>query len=149
MDLTIRMETPLEWEIVEKVVRDTFQTAEHTDHKEHHLVHRLRESPAFLPCSHWLAEKQGWIVGHVLFTAKVQVGGKILLALAPVSVLPEEQNQGIGSRLIQEGHKRAAARGISRCYCAGTCRLLSRDLDIGQQQSMESMLLFLCQIIVF
>ena len=110
MDLTIRMETPLEWEIVEKVVQESFQTAEHTDHKEHHLVHRLRESAAFLPPLSLVAEKQGWIVGHVLFT-KVQVGGKILLALAPVSVLPEEQNQGIGSRLIQEGYKRAAALG--------------------------------------
>ena len=34
-----------------------------------------------------------------------------MLALAPVSVLLEERNRGIGSRLIQEGHKRAAALG--------------------------------------
>ena len=46
MDRQFGWETPLEWEIVEKVVQGSFQTAEHTDHKEHHLVHRLRKALA-------------------------------------------------------------------------------------------------------
>lgn len=52
----------------------------------------------------FVAEYEGKVVGHILFTPVViesnakQVGG---MGLAPMSVLPEFQRQGIGSLLIQ------------------------------------------------
>lgn len=39
--------------------------------------------------------------------SEVEVGESIQLALAPIAVLPSYQRKGIGSALIQEGHRRA------------------------------------------
>lgn len=48
-----------------------------------------------------VAEDKRQIVGHVLFTRLQSPDG--CLALGPVSVVPNRQRQGIGSRLIEEG----------------------------------------------
>jgi putative acetyltransferase len=40
-------------------------------------------------------------------------------ALAPVSVVPKRQNQGIGSALVREGLARCAALGFDACAVLG------------------------------
>jgi putative acetyltransferase len=53
-----------------------------------------------------VAEQAGQIVGHILFSALpiiTKAGTIPALALAPMAVLPEFQNQGIGSALIRSG----------------------------------------------
>jgi len=53
-----------------------------------------------------VAENDGQIVGHILFSTLpiVAADGVIpSLALAPMSVLPEFQSQGIGSKLVTRG----------------------------------------------
>jgi len=57
------------------------------------------------------------IVGHVLFS-KMSAPFRAL-ALAPVSVMPERQNAGIGSRLIRAGLKRAATDGWEGVFVLG------------------------------
>ena len=49
-----------------------------------------------------VAEKQGRIVGHVLFSP-VGVEGSEGIGLAPVAVLPDFQRQGIGAALVTAG----------------------------------------------
>src|SRR5690554_6552013 len=52
------------------------------------------------------AESKGEIVGHIMFTELLIKDGDRKyesLALAPLSVLPEYQNRGIGSKLILQG----------------------------------------------
>lgn len=62
----------------------------------------------------------GWkIVGHILFT-KVDIGGSVQLALAPLSVLPECQRRGVGSALIREGHRRARELGYGYSIVLGS-----------------------------
>ncbi|HJW30161.1 MAG TPA: N-acetyltransferase [Saprospiraceae bacterium] len=54
----------------------------------------------------FVAESEGEVVGHILFTPVViESNAKEIwgMGLAPMSVLPEFQRQGIGSRLIQAG----------------------------------------------
>jgi putative acetyltransferase len=82
--------------------------------EEARLVDLLRGSPAYVPELSLVAERDGCVVGHVLFSRiAVDVDGHEveLLALAPVAVLPSFQRQGIGSRMIREGLARAAALG--------------------------------------
>jgi putative acetyltransferase len=53
-----------------------------------------------------VAEKDGHIVGHILFSDLPIIGraGTVAaLALAPLAVLPDYQNQGIGSKLVRDG----------------------------------------------
>lgn len=111
--MTIRTEQPSDYEAVYQVVKSSFETAEHSDGNEHDLVNALRVGSAFIPELSLVSEINGKIVGHIMFT-KLQIGEHTALALAPLSVLPEYQRQGIGTSLILEGHKTAKALGY--CY---------------------------------
>ncbi|MBE0699374.1 MAG: N-acetyltransferase [Anaerolineaceae bacterium] len=70
------------------------------------LVDAVRSSEYFIPQLSLVAEENGQVVGHILFS-RIHVettGGKIpALALAPMAVLPEFQNKGIGSALVRHG----------------------------------------------
>ncbi|GFI48120.1 hypothetical protein IMSAGC019_03447 [Lachnospiraceae bacterium] len=61
----------------------------------------------------------GKIVGHIMFT-KAMVGNKAVLALAPLSVLPEYQKKGIGAALIKEGHRIAGELGYGYSVVLGS-----------------------------
>lgn len=117
--MNIRTEQPADQQAVYDVVKRAFETAAHRDGNEQDLVNALRDSDAFIPELSLVAEQGGKIVGHILFT-KVQIGTQQALALAPLSVLPEYQRQGIGSALISEGHKRAALLGYSYSVVLGS-----------------------------
>lgn len=96
---------------------------EHSDHQEQFLVEKLRESAAFIPELSLVAEDEnGIIAGHILFTKIKIVNDKESfdsLALAPVSVKPEFQNQGIGAKLILWGHDRAKELGYESVILIG------------------------------
>ena len=105
-DIIIRTETFQDYEGVYHLVKKAFATAEHSDGHEQDLVEKLRKSTGFVPELSIIAVLNDQIAGHIMFT-EIKVGNSIQLALAPLSVLPEYQRQGIGARLIAEGHKRA------------------------------------------
>ena len=69
------------------------------------LVERLRNSEFFINELSLVAEEKGEIVGHLLIS-KIEVeydSGRIFcLSLAPVSVAPEHQNKGIGTRMTED-----------------------------------------------
>lgn len=93
------------------MVKRAFEKAEHTDGNEHFLVGRLRNSEAFVPELSLIAEYEDNVVGHIMFT-KIKVGNTTQLTLAPVSVLPEFQGKGIGTKLIEAGHEIAKRMGF-------------------------------------
>lgn len=67
------------------------------------IVEALRDSEGSLSL---VAEEEGRIVGHVLFTAvtvESASGRSTGLALGPMAVAPEYQNKGIGSALVRDG----------------------------------------------
>lgn len=116
--INIRKEQPADYAAVYELVKQAFEHAEHTDHNEHNLVNRLRQSPFYLPELALVAETGGIIVGHIMFT-ETRVGDSRQLLLAPLSVLPQYQNCGIGSALIKEGHRKAKELGYEYCFLVG------------------------------
>lgn len=61
-----------------------------------------------------VAEIEGQIVGHILFSTLPIVTAEGVvpsLALAPMSVLPEFQSQGIGTQLVNRGLELCRERG--------------------------------------
>ena len=48
------------------------------------------------------------LVGHLFFSRARLESGDEVLALAPMAVVPERQREGIGSRLLRDGLRRAA-----------------------------------------
>ena len=73
------------------------------------LVDALRDSPAWLPELSLVAEENGEIVGHALFTVARLDSGPEVLALGPMAVLPGHQRSGIGGAMIRAGIERARA----------------------------------------
>ena len=69
---------------------------------EAQLVDTLRQQEAIILS--WVAERDGEIVGHVLFspvTVTQDDGACTAVALGPMAVLPAYQREGVGSALIR------------------------------------------------
>ncbi len=117
--LKIREENKKDYEEVYNVIKTAFATAEHSDGNEQELVVALRNSNNFIPELSLIAVQDNKIVGYILFT-KIKIGKYEELALAPLGILPEYQKQGIGKRLIEEGHKKAKELGYHYSVVLGS-----------------------------
>ncbi|WP_318846915.1 N-acetyltransferase [Chryseobacterium sp. JV558] len=121
--ITIRKEEEKDHQQVFQLTEEAFKEMEHSDHQEQFLVEKLRQSEAFIPELSLVAENEdGRIAGHILFTKLKIVNGTESfesLALAPVSVKPEFQNQGLGGKLIAEGHRIAEELGYQSVILIG------------------------------
>lgn len=107
--VTIRPERERDHQAIHAVTAAAFGREE-----EALLIRRLRESEAFIPPLSLVAVAERRVVGHVLFTRvgiESPAGAVPALALAPLSVLPEFQDRGIGARLVREGLKRSRQLG--------------------------------------
>lgn len=117
--MLIRNEKAEDHETVYSVVKRAFASAEHSDGNEQDLVSALRKGEVFIPELSLVAEADGKIVGHIMFT-KAYVEDTVVLALAPLSVLPEYQRKGIGTALIKEGHRIAGKLGYGYSIVLGS-----------------------------
>ena len=117
-EMNIRQETEADHPFVWQVVKTAFASAEHSDGKEQELVEALRKSRSFIPELSLVADIHGKIAGHILFT-QVTIGGCRQLALAPLSVLPQYQKQGVGMALMDLGHCIARELGYDYCVVLG------------------------------
>jgi putative acetyltransferase len=89
---------------------------------ESRLVDAIRNSEQFVPELSLVAEEEGLMVGHILFSMvsiKSQDKEVQTLALAPMAVAPDYQNKGVGSMLVEEGLKRAREQGFEHAVVLG------------------------------
>ncbi len=122
MKIEVRQEKPLDYKVVSELIESAFQKEKLSDHKEHFLVDRLRKSTSFIPELSMVALSDGKIIGHILLT-RIKVKNNQTefesLALAPVSVMPEFQEMGIGKKLIEEAHEKAKELGYKSIILLG------------------------------
>lgn len=124
MNITIRKELPEDYKSTEKVVMSAFVNMAFSDKKEHELASRIRKSDVFIPELSLVAinKDNDEIIGHVLLS-KIKIiddnESAESLALAPVSVLPDYQNKGIGKLLILEALQKAKELGYSSVVVMG------------------------------
>ena len=86
------------------------------------LVSALLCDETAAPVLSLVAQDDGQIIGHVLFTAVRLAGANREVSaqiLAPLGVLPEHQGKGIGGALIREGLQRLAASGVELVFVLG------------------------------
>ncbi len=117
MNISIRNETPTDYRIVEELTREAFWG--NMDHPtcdgEHLLVHKLRNLPSFVPELDFVAEAEGKIVGHIIYSlAKVMTPDDQevkVLNFGPLSVHPGYKGMGVGSALMRHSIAQAARLG--------------------------------------
>jgi len=125
MTITIRTEQPADIDAIFELNRLAFLSAAHTSHTEQFIVNALRRS-GHLALSLVAVEEQR-LVGHVAFSpVKVSSGDTGWYGVGPLSVLPERQRQGIGSRLMQEGMAMLITGGARGCVLLGDPAFYSR-----------------------
>lgn len=120
--MEIRQERKTEYQTIEQVIIKAFENMEMSDQTEHILVRRLRDTEGYIPELALVAIKGGEIVGHILLTKiKINNGEHSVtsLALAPVSVLPREQNQGVGKKLVHKALQHAKQLGFQSVIVLG------------------------------
>ncbi len=117
--MNIRQEEVKDYVAVKDVVRLAFESAEHTDENEFNLVDRLRNSDGFIKELSLVAEENDTIVAHIILT-KAKIGSTMGLALAPLSVLPSAQRQGIGTALMKRAHEIAKKLGYDIIVVLGS-----------------------------
>ncbi|MBN1294613.1 MAG: N-acetyltransferase [Candidatus Latescibacteria bacterium] len=89
---------------------------------EAELVKNLLSDPSAQPSLSIIALKGDRPVGHILFTKAILESAKRPVStyiLAPLAIIPDAQNQGIGGLLIAEGLVRLKKMGVELVFVLG------------------------------
>lgn len=123
--ISIRHELPGDAADIEAVTRAAFESANHSSGTEHLIVRALRDSGQLAVSL--VAEERGQVVGHVAVSPVTIVAGPPgWYGLGPVSVVPERQERGIGTMLINRALAELRASGATGCVVLGEPGYYSR-----------------------
>jgi len=129
-DFTIRQENEKDLDAIYQLIRTAFRTANVKDGDEQDFAAGLRNSERYIPELALVAEQQGKLIGHIMLTRNYVTqpdGSKYpALLLAPVSVLLEYRDIGIGSALINESCRLAREMGYKAIFLVGDPAYYSR-----------------------
>ncbi len=109
--LILRPETPSDYAAIARVHARAFNSGSVPS-----IVALQRERTGFRPEMSIVGEIDGKMAGHVLFmpeTIRLLDRSIAAVVVSPVGVAPEFQRQGIGSALMQEGHRTAREHGFT------------------------------------
>jgi putative acetyltransferase len=112
--MRIRMEQAMDFSKIHAINRAAFGSATEAD-----VVDVLRSGVENV--FSLVAEEDGEIVGHIMFSP-VQLTGAAdvrAMALAPMAVTPERQRAGIGSALVRAGLEECQRLGIDAVFVVG------------------------------
>jgi putative acetyltransferase len=130
INLIIRNEKENDYRTVEEMVREAFWNLYVPGCSEHFILHNLRNRRDFVPELDFVAEKEGQIVGQIVYSCGIikyiQSAEKEVISFGPVSVLPAFQKQGIGTALITHTINLAREMGFPAICIYGDPRYYSR-----------------------
>ncbi|MFT2112219.1 GNAT family N-acetyltransferase [Marinomonas sp. 2405UD68-3] len=103
---------------IEIITIEAFKNHPHSNQTEHKILTALRDDNALSVSL--VAEIKDEVVGHIAFS-KVKINNEFIdwYGLAPVSVKPKYQNQGIGSQLILSGLEAICELDAKGCVLLG------------------------------
>lgn len=120
-DCIIRLETPADYAASEALAREAFWNVYRPGCLEHYVLHCLRDDPDFIPELDLLLEKNGRIIGQVIFMKAwidADDGRRIpVLTGGPLSIAPDCQRQGYGQWFFSNALEKAASLGYgAMCF---------------------------------
>jgi putative acetyltransferase len=126
--MDLREELPGDRESVRNVVRQAFGGGDH-GLVVTRLVDALRETITPAAGLSLVAEHDGQIIGHVMFTRSLLDSPRRLVevqVLSPLGVLPDHQGRGIGSALVRHGLSALAGQAVPLIFLEGDPGYYSR-----------------------
>jgi putative acetyltransferase len=125
MNIEIRSETAADVPAIEAVTAAAFLNAPHTDHTEQFIANTLRNAGKL--AISLVAQAEGAVIGHVAVSpVAISDGASGWFGLGPISVIPEHQGRGVGSRLVREALRILRERGAAGCVVVGEPGYYSR-----------------------
>lgn len=123
MNFIVRQITVADYSTVYKLIKTAFETAEHRDGDEQDFAVNLRNSDNYIPELDLVAERDGELLGHIMFTktyvTKPDGGRYNTLMVAPLAVLLQHRSLGVGSALMKEGLRIAQTMGYQSAFLIG------------------------------
>lgn len=118
MAIEVRSERPGDAPSVHRITAQAFLHAPHAGHTEQFIVDALRRAGSLTISQ--VAEANGALIGHVAISPVTVSSGTLgWFGLGPISVLPEYQGRGVGSKLMKSALSALAAMGASGCVVLG------------------------------
>ncbi|MCT4662455.1 MAG: N-acetyltransferase [Tissierellales bacterium] len=123
INIEICLENEKDFREVENLTREAFWNLYHPGCTEHFVIHKLRESSAFIKELDFVAYHDSLIVGNIMYSkAKVLNNDGYeseVLCMGPLSVLPSYQGKGIGSMLMKHTLRVAKDLGFNAVIIFG------------------------------
>lgn len=117
-EVFIRPETANDAAVIRDINIAAFANHPFSHQTEHLIVDALREAGA-LELS-LVTEVDGSVVAHIAFSrATIGDDSSDWYLLGPVAVMPDRQQQGVGSALVERGIAELRSRGASGCALVG------------------------------
>ncbi|KAJ5306856.1 hypothetical protein PENANT_c003G04411 [Penicillium antarcticum] len=118
--IRIRPETKSDEQEIEDVTLVAFLNAEHTDHNEQFIVRSLRQANHLSISLVAEDEATRTIVGHAAVSpVNISDGSENWYGLGPISVLPQYQGTGVGSRLMKQAMAELQSSHAAGCVVLG------------------------------
>ena len=146
-NFTIRVEEPRDFRTVENLTRDSFWNVYRPGCTEHYVLHCYRNNPDFIPELSLVMEKDGQIIGHVMFSkAELAIekdgkptGEKLPIAtFGPISIHPDYKRQGYGLALLKYALEKAKALEIGFICMEGNIQFYSHaGFDLASKQKIH------------
>lgn len=126
-NLIIRPETSADHAALEALTREAFWNVYRPGCMEHYLLHRFRSDPAFIPELSLILEKEGQIIGHVMYVHSEikKDDGSIfpIMTFGPISIAPACQRQGYGKLLLRHSMEQAQKMGAVALAITGNIQV--------------------------
>lgn len=113
-NIIIRQENKEDYKKTELMTMRAFWNIHGPGCNEHLLVHKLRDSDAYLPEISRVAEMDGEIVGTIMYSKAYVLDGDVtheVITFGPLAVEPLAQSHGIGGLLLKETMRLAKEAG--------------------------------------
>lgn len=129
-DTIIRKETAADFRTTETLTREAFWNVYRPGALEHFVLHSFRSSNAFIPELSLVLEKNGVIIGHIMYAK-----GKItaddgswteVFTFGPFSIAPHYRSKGYGTQLLQYSLQKAKQMGAKGVVITGDINLYGR-----------------------
>lgn len=118
MNIAIRDEQPEDIKSIEHLTKAAFLDAEHSSHTEQFIVNSLRKNGQLTISL--VAVENDTLIGHVAISpVTISSGETGWYGLGPISVCPNKQGLGIGSRLMNALLEKLKQLGGNGCVLLG------------------------------